>query len=168
MGLFDFFKRKNPIQEYLDSFVKNIEIIDVVAATDIPIATFNGSEQRRVPADIFFKGASRIPPHRIDSFIKDSDVVFWIFDTFFVLELNAKKDDNRQFVVIGLKTTQHGHDEKDPLMDRLDAMESSIKILGLKEQLRNPVMEVAMFKEIWDFFVKHHDEAISLLQRKYY
>lgn len=167
MGLFDFFKRANPMQDYLDGFFKNIVIVDVVIASDIPMLRINGSEPQRVSADIFFRDYARMPPTRIDSFSTDADAIFWIFDTFFVFELDATKEDTRQFFVMELVNSQNnaiGHRE---LRDMLNATESSFKMLNLKEQLRTPTMEFLVFKEAWNFFAENHDKAIAILEKKY-
>lgn len=62
MGLFDLFKRKNPLQDYLDGFFKNMVIVDVIAASDIPLLKINGNEPRRAHADMFFHEYARISP----------------------------------------------------------------------------------------------------------
>ncbi len=168
MGLFGFFKRKDPIQEYLDGFFKNLAIVDVVDASDIPIVKINGNDGQRMPADIFFSDHTKISPHRIDSHDQDSDVILWIFDTFFVFETNATKKDTKQFIVMKLVNLQHGYDEQDGLRNRLDDMESSYAILGLKEQLRHiPPMEIFVFKEACNFFAKNHNQAVVILKKKY-
>lgn len=168
MGLFDLFKRKNPLQDYLDGFFKNMVIVDVIAASDIPLLRINGNEPRRAHADDFFHEYARISPGRVNSFSQDIDAIFWIFDTFFVLEINATNEDTRQFIVLQLSDSKDNAVGHKGLEDRLNAMEWSFKILGLKEQLRNPMMEPVLFKEAWDLFVKNHSTAISILQYKYY
>lgn len=167
MALFDFFKKRDSIQDYLDSFFKNMVIIDVIAWWDIPVMNIDGIE-RRPNADIFFQKFSRIN-HRIDSFISGRDDIFWIFETFFVLELYASNDEEKQFVVIELQNPEQGYKDKDrnELKNRLDAMESSIRILGLIQQLDIPTMEITVFKEAWDFFIRNQKHHIELLTKKY-
>ncbi len=167
MGIFDFFKRKNPLQDYLDGFFKNMVIVDVVIASDIPLISMNGNEPRRAHADIFFRDYARISPDRVNSFSPDIDAIFWIFDTFFILEIDATKEDTRQFFVMQLTNSKDNSVGHKGLGDRLNAMEWSFKILGLREQLHNPMMDLVVFKEAWDFFAKNHNKAIEILKRKY-
>jgi len=168
MGFFDLFKRKNPLQDYLDGFFKNMVIVDVVAASDIPLLRIDGNEPRRAHANSFFHEYARFSPVRINSFSQDIDAIFWIFDTFFVLEINATNEDLRQFIVLQLSDSKGNAVGHKGLEDRLNAMEWSFKILGLKEQLLNPMMELVLFKEAWDFFIKNHSKAIAIVQHKYY
>lgn len=151
----------------MDGFFKNMVIVDVVIASDIPIVSINGNEPRRAHADIFFSDYARMQPNRIDSFSPDADAIFWIFDTFFVFELDATKEDTRQFFVMKLVNSQNDAIEHREIENRLNAMESSFKIQNLKEQLRIPTMELIVFKEAWDFFAKNHDKAIAILKNKY-
>lgn len=167
MGIVDFFKRKNPLQDYLDGFFKNMVIIDVVIAPDIPLISMNGNEPRRAHADTFFRDYARISPDRINSFSQSIDAIFWIFDTFFVFEIDATKEDTRQFFVMQLMKSKNNAVGDKELEDRLNAMEWSFKILGLRERLRTPMMELVLFKEAWDFFAKNHNKAIAILKRKY-
>lgn len=167
MGIFDFFKPKNPLQDYLDGFFKNMVIVDVVIARDIPLIRTNGNEPRRAHADFFFQDYARINPGQVNSFSQDIDAIFWIFDTFFVLEVDATKEDTRQFFVMQLTNSKDNAVGHKGIEDRLNAMEWSFKILGLREQLRTPTMELILFKEAWDFFAKNHNKAISILRNKY-
>lgn len=100
MGLFGFRKGKPLIQQAFDDFFGDMEIVDVIGASDIPIVRINGNAERRMPGDMFFHDYARLPPHRIDSFTKDIDTIFWIFDTFCVFELNASDDRAKQFMVL--------------------------------------------------------------------
>lgn len=168
MGIFNLFKRKNPLQDYLDGLFKNMIIVDVVAASDIPLLRINGNEPRRAHADMFFHEYARINPVRINSFSQDIDAIFWIFDTFFALEINATNEDSRQFIVLQLSGSKNSAVGHKGLEGQLDAMEWSLKILGLKEQLLNPMMELIIFKQVWDFFIKNHSKAIAIVQHKYY
>lgn len=92
--------------EYLNGLFKDMAITDVIAASDIPVMTFNGNEQRRIHADIFFKDLAGTIPRRIDSVTLDVDAIFWIFDTFFVFESDASKEETRQYIILQLEALQ--------------------------------------------------------------
>lgn len=126
MGLFDFFKRTDPIQEYMDGFFKHMAIIDFFAGTDIPIININGNDQRP-HADIFFRNTVPSPPNRGNGSDEGLDAIFWIFDSFVVLELGATDEDARQFVVIKLVNLKQGNTEHNALRSRMDAMQSSVR-----------------------------------------
>ena len=165
MGLFDFFKKKPTIQEYLDGFFKNMAIVDVIAASDIPIISINGIK-RRSPADYFFEDyAKHGHPYRIDSFNKDIDTIFWIFDAFCVLEINASDDRAKQFMVL-----QHTSEKMDELAELVGAQINSIKMLNIKGMLfeMRGVFDPLMFKKSCEFHLKHQDQAISIIKSKYY
>ena len=165
MGLFDHFERTNPIQAYMDGFFGNMAIVDVVACSDIQIMKINGYEQWP-HADTFFSDHATTSPTRINSFDQALDAIFWIFDTFLVLELGAKSD-TRQFIVMQPVNLQHSYNGRDGFKDSMDAMESAIKILGLKEQLNDPMMELIVFKEVIDFLVDNTEQVVAILKKKY-
>lgn len=89
MSLLGFLKKKTTPTQRHEDFFEDMKIVDVIAAQDIPIVNLNGIKQRSC-ADIYFEDyAKQWPPYRINSPIKDIDSIFWIFDTFCVLEVNA-------------------------------------------------------------------------------
>lgn len=164
MGIFDFFKKKDPLHEYLDGFFKDMIIVDVIIAEDIPLISVNGKPPQSADADYFFSNCSG-SGRRINSFSPDIDVIFWIFDAFFVFELNATKEDTRQFFVttlVGNATTGiKGLD------DRRNAMESAIRIMRLRTTIDDELMEIIIFRYAFDFFTKNHDKFIAILKSKY-
>ncbi len=76
MGIFDFFKKKDPIHEYLDGFFKDMIIVDVFLAEDIPLISVDGNKPQRANAEYFFSNHSNMSPHRINSYSPDVDIIF--------------------------------------------------------------------------------------------
>ncbi|PKO53607.1 MAG: hypothetical protein CVU27_01175, partial [Betaproteobacteria bacterium HGW-Betaproteobacteria-20] len=132
MGLFDFLKKKDPVQDYLDGFFKNLVIVDVVGAPEIPTLKVNGNLQE-ASADMYFKDY-RIPPYCIDKFTQDNDAIFWIFETYFVFELNATKSKGKMFVVMELAESKNKKIDHQEFESYLYAMELTIKLGELRQQ----------------------------------
>lgn len=165
MGFFDFFRKKPAIQTLFDNFFRDMRIVDVIAASDIPMISLDGNEQRS-SADIFFnKYAKYGPPCRINSFINDMDIIFWLFDTFCVLEFNASDDRAKQFVVL-----QHTGNRKNELEELVEAQASAFRMLQLKQAIleMGECFEMMLFKAACDFHAKHSKEAINIIKSKYY
>jgi hypothetical protein len=166
MRLFNLFKKSDSRKENVDEYLRGVEIIDVIGPSDNPVITISGIKKRS-PANIFFKDFARSAPRRIDSFIKDSDSIFWIFDGFFVLEVYASDDDKKLFVVMTFTASEFesvGHDGLDEL---LLTKEVPLRILRLKEELSVPTVELKVFMEAWNLLVQNQDKIISILQKKY-
>lgn len=165
MGIFDLFKKKKPeIQILLDDFFEDLVIDDVVAAVDIPILKIDGIE-KRAEADIFFRKYYQGMPVRINSFTDKIDIVFWLFDTFHVLELNSTDDLAKQFVVL-----KHSVESLNGLPHMVAETVYSIKSLKLKEEIleNKELFELILFKEAIDFFGRNKHHAIEILKNKYY
>lgn len=165
MGILDLFKKKKPeIQILLDDFFEDLAIYDVVAAVDIPILKIDGIE-KRAEADIFFRKHYQWMPVRINSFTDKLDIVFWLFDTFCVLELNSTDDLAKQFVVL-----KHSKENLNGLPHMVAETAYSIKTLKLKEEIlkNKELFELIVFKQIIDLFERKKYHAIEILNNKYY
>ena len=153
------------IQDYMDSFFRNMEITDVIALEDIPILNINGILQQ--PSAIhFFKSDSGIPPTSINSYDKDFDAIFWIFDTFFVLELGAKTKDSKLFYLAQL-IGYNDVNEKEPMKYRIDSMKLMLKIQGLKSSASEPCMAMVIFREASIFFQQNSEYCMNIFKKKY-
>lgn len=168
MGLFDFFKKKNPIQEYMDGLFKKMRLVDVIAAWDIPIATLNGHENQPIPSALFFEelGFARFPPHRIKPPPTDGDCILWILDTFLVLELDSSNGALRQYLIFD-PSNSYSHLKNEPLGDIVSGMGASMKMAELKANLQDPMMEYFVFMEAWNFFQKNVEQAHKIIEKKY-
>ena len=168
MSLFNMFKKKNPVSDYLDGFFNNLEIVDVVIAPDIPVISVDGGDKQEASADTYFRDHERIPPYCIDKFVQDNDAIFWVFETFFVFEFNATKRKDKIFVVMELVDSTHNKHDHLELGSRLYAMEVTIKITGLRQLIHNdPIFEALTFRHAWEFFVNNENKVNVILQRKY-
>ena len=135
--------KKTNVQSVLDDFFRDIRVVEVIAALDIPAIKIEGIE-RRPMANIYFRKYTNVTPFRIDSLTKEIDIIFWIFDTFCVVEINASKDFSKQFVVLK-------HKEADKSLNLLSDKGLSHKfqslkeaILVMKEPFENMVFEEAV------------------------
>ena len=135
--------KKTTVQSLLDDFFRDIRVVQVIAAVDIPAIKIEGTE-RRPMANIYFRKYSNETPFRIDSLTKEVDIIFWIFDTFCVVEINASKDFSKQFVVLKHKEADNS---VNMLSDRvLSHKFQTLKeaILEMKEPFENMVFEEAI------------------------
>lgn len=136
---------KTNVQSVLDDFFRDIRVVEVIAALDIPTIKIDGRE-RRPRANIYFRKYTNATPFRIDSLTKEIDTIFWIFDTFCVIEINASNDFSKQFVVL-----KHINKEVDNSLTLLNDKVLSHKfrslkeaILDMKEPFENMVFEEAV------------------------
>lgn len=135
--------KKTNVQSLLDDFFRDIRVVQVIAAVDISAIKIEGTE-RRPMANIYFRKYSNETPFRIDSLTKEVDIIFWIFDTFCVVEINASKDFSKQFVVLKHKEADNS---VNMLSDRvLSHKFQTLKeaILEMKEPFENMVFEEAI------------------------
>jgi hypothetical protein len=137
--------KKANLQPVLDNFFRDIRVVEVIAALDIPTIKINGTEQRP-RANIYFRKYTNKTPFRIDSLTKEVDTIFWIFDTFCVVEINASNDSSKQFVVL-----KHINKEADKSLTLLTERVLPHKfqllkeaILEMKEPFENMVFEEAV------------------------
>jgi uncharacterized protein len=166
MGLFDAFKKKDPLQEYVDDFFKNVGIVDVITGPDIPYIKLNGIRQRS-RSDIFFGDRERMQPYRINSFDQGLDCIFWVFETFFVLEVCAseEKEEDRQFIVMQFVNLPNDHGA---MSDHMNAAKVSIETMSLRRLMsKYNTIEAIVFKSIYKFYDANTDWVLEIIKKKY-
>ena len=142
-----------------------MEIVDVIAAQDIPIINVDGNKQRS-SADIYFKDYAKCwAPYRINSPIKDIDSIFWIFDTLCVLEINASDDRAKQFMVL-----QKSSNSTNELEELAGAQLSLLKMIRIREMIAEmgKTFEMLLFRGALIFHQKYQEQAIRIIKHKYY
>ena len=143
--------QKANVKTILDDFFRDIRVVGVIAALDIPTIK-NGDTEQRSKADIYFRKYTDATPFRIDSFTKEIDTIFWIFDTFCVIEINASDDLSKQFVVL-----KHINKETGNFLNLSTDRALSHKFLSLKEtilEMKEP-FENMVFEEAVNSLDKH-------------
>lgn len=154
--------KKSDVQTILDDFFRDIRVVEVIAALDIPTIKIDGTEQRP-RANIYFRKYTNTTPFRIDSFTKEVDTIFWIFDTFCVVEINASDDFSKQFVVL-----KHINKETDDSLNLLTDRALSYKFVSLKETIleKKEPFENMVFEEAVNSLDKHEPTLQSRLLKQ--